>query len=49
MLTAYFRLSQEGIEPLKKYKPLVKDKDSSHYFHECRVSRFCMKSCDILD
>lgn len=39
MLTGYFRLSQEGIEPLPEFTPPQKDKDSGHYyFDDFRIS-----------
>lgn len=34
MLTAYFKLSQDGIESLEKYDPLLKDKESGHYYFD---------------
>jgi hypothetical protein len=33
MLTAYFRIKQEGIEPLKKGR-LRQNKETSHYYFD---------------
>jgi len=38
MLTAYFKIYQQGIEPLKKYKPLSKRKPTVMDFYDFRIT-----------